>query len=250
MALLSCKNCGENVSDKAKVCPHCGTEIHVEISEAVCKECGAVLPLDADTCPQCGCPIQKKISLRTYKKPIIIISILLVIIIGVLIGVRIITTRKSNEEYAEKLDLAASTMLSGAANAESAGNLIKSVWYNTIHEISDSKTDQYTKIYGNTFWDSFNDSLALLFMDSNFVNKISNIESNKERVSELMKQLINPPPQFADAHEALKDLYDAYFELTELATNPSGNYNTFSSNFNSAQDDTLKYYNAMKMYIE
>lgn len=37
------------------------------------------------------------------------------------------------------------TMLDGAAKAENAGNIIKSVWYNVIYQESDSKTDKSSK---------------------------------------------------------------------------------------------------------
>ena len=29
MAIIKCKNCGGNVSDKAKACPHCGNPVNV-----------------------------------------------------------------------------------------------------------------------------------------------------------------------------------------------------------------------------
>lgn len=38
------------------------------------------------------------------------------------------------------------TMLDGAAKAENAGNLIKSVWYNAIYEERDTETDKYTSV--------------------------------------------------------------------------------------------------------
>lgn len=37
-------------------------------------------------------------------------------------------------------------MLDGAAKAENAGNLIKSVWYNAIYEERDTETDKYTSV--------------------------------------------------------------------------------------------------------
>lgn len=65
-------------------------------------------------------------------------------------------------------------MLLGASEAEDAGNLIKSVWYNTIYEETDSKTDKYTHSESNGFRfnKDFNDSLSALFSDSDFTEKI------------------------------------------------------------------------------
>ncbi len=55
MALIRCKECGHEVSDKASTCPNCGCPIEKGF---VCDECGAELsPIDK-VCPNCGNPIQ------------------------------------------------------------------------------------------------------------------------------------------------------------------------------------------------
>ncbi len=63
MALINCPECGKQISDKAKVCIHCGFELNFE----KCPECGAPL-FSADTvCRNCGCPREE----RTEKERII-----------------------------------------------------------------------------------------------------------------------------------------------------------------------------------
>lgn len=57
MALIKCKECGHEVSDKASECPHCGCPISQEKSN-ICKECGEPIPENASVCPNCGCPIE------------------------------------------------------------------------------------------------------------------------------------------------------------------------------------------------
>ena len=74
--------------------------------------------------------------------------------------------------------------------------------------------------------------------------------SNKDTVNSLMKQLKNPPEEYKDAYEALSKFYDAYISLTNLATDPTGSLQTFSQNFNDADNETLNCYNALKMYLE
>ena len=59
MALIKCKECGREISDKATTCPHCGCPVEKEIK---CEECGAILSATDEVCPQCGCPnIQKEV---------------------------------------------------------------------------------------------------------------------------------------------------------------------------------------------
>ena len=61
MALINCKTCGKQVSDKAKTCPHCGAEIIITTVEnpvlAKCEECGGDIPQGIAVCPHCGCPV-------------------------------------------------------------------------------------------------------------------------------------------------------------------------------------------------
>lgn len=56
MALIKCKECGNEISSSAKTCPHCG----VKISLLKCPECGKKLNGDETNCPDCGYPINKK----------------------------------------------------------------------------------------------------------------------------------------------------------------------------------------------
>lgn len=62
MALIKCNICGEQVSDKAKVCPHCGTELIEETTPdpLICEECGNEIPGGKDHCPKCGCPVYQE----------------------------------------------------------------------------------------------------------------------------------------------------------------------------------------------
>lgn len=57
MALINCKNCGKEISDKAIKCIHCGFEPK-EIIKNVCKECGK--EIDDNICKNCGFDNNKK----------------------------------------------------------------------------------------------------------------------------------------------------------------------------------------------
>ena len=281
MALIKCKCCDKDVSDRAKTCPHCGTILieDLEITEneekvvKVCNECLTKLSDDAKVCPNCGCPVPQSESVNTdtqkvevtavnlqmkqsTKKTVIAATIsIIAIILAIIIISSIVKGNNAKEyasDYAANLRLVSTTMLMGAADAESAGNTIKSVWYNSIYEVSDSKTDKYTKKnngYGS-FYSDFNDALVNLFSDSSFSSKITKIQDNQDKVENLMRQLKNPPEEYAEAYEAVKECYEAYLDLTNLAISPNGSLQTFSNSFNDADSEMLKRYNALKIYID
>lgn len=48
MSMIQCPECGREISDKAKACPHCGTPIFV------CPECNNVSTGSEGVCPHCG----------------------------------------------------------------------------------------------------------------------------------------------------------------------------------------------------
>ena len=50
MALIKCPECGKEISDKAKTCPHCGVPIEMKF----CQYCGEKIEKDCVVCPKCG----------------------------------------------------------------------------------------------------------------------------------------------------------------------------------------------------
>ena len=108
MAMTTCPNCGEQISDKAKKCVHCGTVL-VQEEKKYCPDCGAELEEGMDTCPKCGCPIENIIETETApqqvevtgvkitKKSKKIIAIAIIAVIGVAMIVAIgVQTHKKN----------------------------------------------------------------------------------------------------------------------------------------------------------
>ena len=55
--MVTCPNCGEKISDKARKCVHCGIELIPE-EKKYCPECGEELEEGMEGCPICGCPIE------------------------------------------------------------------------------------------------------------------------------------------------------------------------------------------------
>lgn len=266
MAMILCPCCGEQISEHAKKCIHCGYVL-LEEPKRTCPECGAEIEENASVCAKCGYPIEPieeehepqkveiaKVSMRVDKKKVtkyVAITVAVVaVIVAIVLGVSASKKAKAQEaleSYSESFDSCIYSMYIGAIQAERAGGLIHDVWYNTIYEERDSNTDKFTRSSGH--WNSdFNTSLSALFSDSSFKSDISSIKSSQDTVAALMKELNNPPDEYADAYEALRDLYEAYCDLTECAVNPSGNLQTYTSTFNAADSDFVKYYKAVNLY--
>ena len=269
MALISCPGCGQMISDKAKACPKCGYSPEqslqkIDEKSVICEECGAVVENGLEECPNCGNPTKAKsdtlqkvevtrirlsqLSSKTKKAIGIGLASLVLVIVAVLIIISIVNKRNA-ENYAKNLDLVTYGMLTGAADAETAGNLIHAVWYNSIYQESDPTTNQYTKRSFGGYYDDFNDALANLFSDSSFISQIDAIKSNQAVVNGLMKQLVNPPEEYKEAYTVLKDYYNAYYELTTLVISPTGSLQTFTDDFNNADSEVLKYYKSMDLYL-
>ncbi len=247
MGLTSCPKCGETISEKATVCPHCNSDVSKN-NIVMCEDCKKEYDISMDDCPNCGCPNSAaKPKKKKHKGVIISIVVFALIVIGVL-GIGILQKLKEPDYYSnmEKVSFA---MLDGAAKAENAGNLIKSVWYNAIYEKRNSETDQYTMKKGK-FVDDFNDALSELFADENFTNSIFEIETNQSQVIDLMKQLKNPPKKYEEAYSVLMAYYDNYLKMTKIVINPTGSLNTFSEDFDTYDNDTVDSYEKMKLYLD
>jgi hypothetical protein len=202
----------------------------------------------------------EKILEKKKKKKIttIICIVAAVVVFGIaaIIGVSQYKQKKAEKEYAERLDTyssnlsdAASAMLNGAVEAEKCANLICDVWYNAIHEIKDTDTDKYTRS-GGRFVDDFEDALENLISSVTYRDYKEKIETYDESVNTLMKKLVNPPDEYETAYDKLLEFYDAYVELIECAIDPSGSYNSFSDKFGDADDEIVKTYNALKIYLD
>lgn len=226
MALVSCPECGKEISDAARSCPHCGYPIAQEPQ-----------PQDMPPAP------------RKSKRAIIIAAcvLALVAVVGIFVGVQQKQASDRAAYIASLNELRAQTIRGGSV-AEKMCNLTKQVWYNTIYEERDSITDKYTRS-GGVFHDDFNTSLSLLYAEDNTATVISGLQASRELVDGIMADLQNPPAEFAACYEAADSLYDAYCGLIDLAVSPSGSLKTYSENFSKYDEDLLKYYNKLEALI-
>ena len=118
MALIKCRGCGNDISDKASCCPHCGKSLS-EQGEAIaqnearkCTECGAILSESDTVCKNCGCPLEysdentnagKQSNLKNdsktpiYKKKAFLIT-LIAVVVAIAGGIMAYSMLKTPEE--------------------------------------------------------------------------------------------------------------------------------------------------------
>lgn len=241
MALIKCTECGKEISDKATICPNCGC------------------PLDNDDTPKTE-TMPTNISVpakKTKKTAFVIIIIGIVAILAIIVGIFLYRNYSQRKLAAEKeayIDTAydfSLEILYAAAKCEDAGNLIKSVWYNTIFEVDDPETDEYTKLKMTTgFYDDFNISLTNLFSSDEYSEMLENMESDYEKISQFAIELKNAPEGLEEIGEAVSDTYKNYKKLYDNATDPTGSLETYSSDFSENDTNTVDSYDELQFLIE
>lgn len=117
MAMIKCPECGQEISDKAKKCVHCG-KVLIEDKPVtkICSDCGKENPIDATECIHCGCPfeedttpiptVQMEKSKKDLKKIIIpVIVVIIVIVMGLIIyNVKVVKPKNTYNEAMELLE--------------------------------------------------------------------------------------------------------------------------------------------------
>lgn len=106
MAIIKCPECGNQISDKAKKCIHCGitfTDITTETNELICNECGNPIPKTLKECPNCGCPVPKT-KFKLKNKTLIILCSIVGLIVIISIGAIIIYRSSPVQNYIAEVE--------------------------------------------------------------------------------------------------------------------------------------------------
>ncbi len=222
MALINCPECNKEISDKVKACPHCGFPLVEEEK------------IEAPMTPQQVEVTGVKLATKSYKKPVIIGLVILILVIAAFFGIKYLNEQKAERAYQEAFNnyidniiLFQIMSLSGAADAESYTGLMGNVWRNAIYEEKDGSTDKYTRPNGY-FVDDFNTALYNLQTAASSKSTVSEIKENQDNVQKLMKDLQNPPAGLERCYDTITELYSAYKGLTDLAVNPTGSLTSFT----------------------
>lgn len=128
--------------------------------------------------------------------------------------------RKAAAYQGELVQLAESIQ-TYAADAYEVAAAEGSVWRNSIYQQQDESTDPYTMENG-VFLEDFNDALGNLYSDSVFVERVALVQTNRGSAAGRMSGLKDAPEGYEDVYQALKEQYDAYIRLTNLALSNVG----------------------------
>lgn len=231
MALINCPECHKEISDKVKVCPHCGYPLVSESNNANTQRVEVI-----------------GIKINSQKIKPIIISIIVVAIV-ILVGF-LIYKNISKNNYITNLGTITQKMLEGGVIAEELTDLARDVWRNTIYKEYSARTEKYTFSSSGNYNSDFNASLRSLAHDPDVILKKTDLKNIREEVDELMKLLQNPPKELQNSYNDLDRLYRVFTSYAELAMNPSGSLTSFSSKINDYNSEFLENYNKLKIYIK
>lgn len=254
MSLIRCKECGHEISDKAKACPYCGAPVENEVEFSETGESGEDSPKNETKCEnenkeECGDTEEPaKDASKSKRKKIIIICIIAAAVIAVsVIGYNV---HKSNVEQAT-LEQYNSDIYDYEAKAADLGadcaaidDLTVHVWYNCMFEEDDKTTNKYTKKNG-VFYDDFNDALQSLFESNKYTNLKSNIETKKAKLDDLYSAVQDSSAGTQEEYDAVKALNEVAGDFYTVATTPTGSYDDYSTEAIKAGNSFMSKYNAL-----
>ena len=151
--------------------------------------------------------------------------------------------------YQAEYNQLVSCMLDDAVLAENMGNLIVSVWHNAIWSMSDEETDKYTKVNGQ-FVSDFNQALSNLFNNEEYRKNYSLLSANQYQVRDKMKEMLHPPEGYEYAFKALEGLYNAYISFTNIVLRCDGSLESFSNDFDNADEVLINSYHGAELYVK
>lgn len=126
-----------------------------------------------------------------------------------------------------------------ALGAESVGDKFYDVWRKAIFEDS-------VKVGGKTYTD-FNKALTAQYAEFAKNNKLSDLEnaisSTKSDYKTLEKNVTSDNKSKFDA---AKSYYNALMKFVNIAKDPTGNFDTFSDNYNNAKTNYINQRNAIE----
>lgn len=147
MALMKCPECGNEVSDKAAVCPNCGVAIaptissEQEIKTEICPECGSEIDFATKICKNCGYnPVKVAKEKSRKKKKMIAIVLCILVVIAIIVGVVTLKSAYKETSYVVEACKELSNDENGLPN-------IKAIYTSDEVDDGDSTIDYVYRVY-------------------------------------------------------------------------------------------------------
>lgn len=256
-----CANCGAPLGDSQAFCPNCGAKKNAEMPK-LCVSCGLQLRDDQEFCPNCGTKVGVQISAETndainafnagieQKKTkkkfplplIIILGVVTLGIIGMIIGLSAKAKAEAIEQYREDAETFMAEVLNSGSTMEDIGNEIQKSWRAYVW----STTYNYSRSYSV----DGAISAAQRYMSS----EITEVKNARSRIDSLYQNLMDVPdendPELMQIKREAKNLYEAYKNMYDCVIDPSGSYNTWTSEFGDVDTELADAYRAFKNVVE
>ena len=244
MGLMKCPVCGEDISDQAETCVHCGA--HIEKGE-YCRDCGHLLKSTDEFCPKCGRPVKRPKYPQPSKKDNLIRNIVIAAIVVFIAYIGYDFYQYQHESnYYEVVDQIFETRNKSVDTFNESKDLMLNVWFNSIWKTSDAKTNKYTKKNG-VFYEDFNDAIDQLYEDKDFQKDLNLLTDTVRELKELKNDLGNPPEEYEEYNEYLIKYVDSYIEASMIIIHPNGSYNDVSDKLSQLIKDGNDY--SLKMDV-
>ena len=253
MAMMKCPGCGQDISDQAERCVHCGIDLK---NRSFCPECGKAVTDGEDVCPNCGFPLnrakkpdedpvyyepaddedadsfprnepgkkKKKKRKGTWFIPFIVLVLLFVVPVMALLD---------DQEYTDNFNHVSEIYNSQLDNLNGTKELLIKTWSNAIFKQRDPKTDPYTRPNG-VFVSDFNTALENLYSDPDFAEKIQSMHDAKIELIQLRKELEDAPSRYEDLEPVILRYIDAIVDAITLVESPNGSLKDISENIGDA----------------
>ena len=258
-----CTNCGAPLGDGQAFCPKCGTPKAAAPQKNVCGKCGNELQDGQEFCPKCGhkagvtvdnninaainqfnAGVEKK-KKKSKVLPIVIAAVLAVAVaVGVFVS-NTLSAKKAEEtrkEYIANVEEFLSLSLTAGSNLEYIADTIQTYWHENIWEDKHGDDINVAILYAMA------DKSDEIDQAEEYDTKMKNLYSKIKKVPDgLSEEDIDDIEELCDA---VKDLYNVYTDFYSLATDPSGNYNSYSDSNNETTDEFLSCYRALKNLLD
>lgn len=280
METKQCPSCGSSIQGSSKFCPECGYRFDPPSDEtppetALVEDApleepptdgGLSLVSPHSSVSQSSRPLNKKLIIALCAVAVVVCAIVAVVAVR---NNQMKAAAEYRASYITNLQSAKISMLTAAADSEEIANLTLAVWHDTIYQEIDYDTYLYTvrpsklrtsgDFYKNyiyyslneeeVMYDDFNDSLNALFSSEEIKAKVSALSDAQNSMANLMTELQNPPDDLELCYKTVTDMYSSFVQLSNLAINPTGSYNSYSESFGNHDTDFMKFYNQLDVQI-